>query len=120
MRNPCLEAALRELNDAGIRDVTQSRGGKHLQIRWKVNGGEVERMYSMALTPSDHRAADNTRAHIRRILKEDGLSREQTTKAAVTVPKPSHRIAALEGRVAKLEHKLETLFAQLTNIGGHT
>jgi hypothetical protein len=30
VRNDCLEAALRELAAAGIRDVAQSRGGKHI------------------------------------------------------------------------------------------
>jgi hypothetical protein len=38
MRNPCLEVALRELEAVGIRDVEQVRGGKHLQLRWQVNG----------------------------------------------------------------------------------
>jgi hypothetical protein len=116
MRNPCLEAALRELSDAGIRDVERAQGGKHLQLRWRVNGGE-QRVYSLAATPSDVRAAANTRTDIRRMLREDGLLREQT-KVTATVPKPSHRIAALEGRVANLERELKTLFAKLANIGG--
>ena len=38
MRNPCLDAALEEFEAAGVRDVQQVRGGKHLQLRWQVSG----------------------------------------------------------------------------------
>ena len=34
-KNPCLETALRELREAGISDVQQSFGGKHVQLRWE-------------------------------------------------------------------------------------
>ena len=46
MRNPCLEIALRELEAVGIRDVEQVRGGKHWQLRWRVNEHEL-RVYSL-------------------------------------------------------------------------
>ncbi len=72
MKNPCLEAALRELDAAGIRDVERSYAGKHLQLRWRINGYQ-QRMYSMPLTPSDVRSAANVRAEIRRMLRNDGI-----------------------------------------------
>ena len=72
MRNPCLQVALRELDAAGIRDVTQVRGGKHWQLHWRVNGHGL-RIYSLPGSPSDWRAPHNTRADIRRMLREDGL-----------------------------------------------
>jgi hypothetical protein len=111
-RNPCLDAALRELAAAGIRDVIQSHGGKHLQLRWTVNG-HSERMYSMALTPSDVRAPQNVRAAIRRMLREDGILIEPLKANVPAPPKASHRIASLEGRVAALEQKLKALQSEL-------
>ena len=39
MKNACLDAALSELNDAGIRDVVHARGGKHWQIRYAGPNG---------------------------------------------------------------------------------
>ena len=63
MRNECLAAALPELDAVGIRAVEQVRGGKHLQLRWQVNGCGL-RIYNIPVTPSDWRAAHNTRAGI--------------------------------------------------------
>jgi hypothetical protein len=72
MKNPCLEAALSELAAAGIRDVERACGGKHLQLRWRVNG-HAPTMYSLPVTPSDVRSSRNTRSDVRRLLREDGL-----------------------------------------------
>jgi hypothetical protein len=98
-----LEAALKELSLAGIRDVTQSFGSKHLQLRWQVNGSGM-RLYSMAGTPSDVRAAANVRSDIRKILREDGmlLPAERRTPA----PRPPDRITILERRIVDLEQRL--------------
>jgi len=114
-RNPCLDAALRELAAAGIRDVIQSHGSKHLQLRWSVNG-HAERMYSMAITPSDVNAPHNVRATIRRMLREDGIMVDQPKSTAVPAPKPSHRLAALEGRVANLERENRELKASIAEL----
>jgi hypothetical protein len=38
MKNSCLAAALQEVDAARIRDVERAYGGKHLQLRWQVNG----------------------------------------------------------------------------------
>lgn len=114
MKNPCLAAALRELEAAGVRDVERAVGGKHLQLRWQVNGGPL-RMYSMAQTPSDHRAALNTRSGIRRLLAADGVLVGPAKRDAASARAPSQlelqaqRITALERRIAELELRLATL-----------
>ena len=106
MKNPCLEAALSELAKVGIRDVERSYGSKHLQIRFRANG--TERMYSMPSTPSYVRARINTRAGIRRMLREDVLliTAERKPPAA---NKPPDRFALLAQRVDKLERQVLAL-----------
>jgi hypothetical protein len=104
VKNPCLEAALSELAKVGIRDVERSYGGKHLQIRFRING--TERMYSLPLTPSDVRSAANTRADIRRILREDGMLLMAERKPPERMPS---RIERLERRVDVLETELKLL-----------
>ncbi len=115
-RNRCLDAALRELANYGIRDVAQSHGGKHLQLRWQVNG-HTPRMYSCPITPSDVRSAANTRADIRRMLREDGIIIviKQPKISAPPAPKLQHRVATLEGQVAALRQELAALKLTLEN-----
>src|SRR5262249_17432381 len=84
MRNACLDAAVAELNAVGIRDYQLARGGKHLQIRWSVNGGTM-RMLTLPLTPSDWRSPQNTRSDLRRLLRHDGLLEQNGVRP---VPKP--------------------------------
>ena len=108
MRNPCLDAALRELAAVGIRDVEQVRGGKHWQLRWQVDGHGL-RICTLPATPSEWRSTHNTRADIRRMLREDGVL--VTPKPAPTPglpPKPD-RIAELERRVTALEEFIRTI-----------
>jgi hypothetical protein len=105
VRNACLEAALRELAAAGIRDVEQAHGGKHIQLRWSVNGHGL-RIYSLPATPSDVRASHNTRAGIRRILRADGVL---TTPERKPPAKPLDRITALERRISVLEQAVAEL-----------
>jgi hypothetical protein len=109
-RNPCLDVASAELSAAGIRDVVPSHGGKHLQIRWKVNGHE-KRMYSMAITPSDVNAEHNVRA---RMLREDGILVDQPKTIEALAPKLPQRVATLEGHVAKLMKDIAELKLKLT------
>ena len=80
MRNDCLTAALQELDAAGIRDIARAYGGKHMQIRWQVNG--TERMYVLPITPSDIRAAANAPAAIRRILRRRPVDNGAQTSGA--------------------------------------
>ena len=110
MKNPCLTAALEELSAAGIRDITQSYGGKHLQLRWKVNG-VGERMYVLPATPSDFRSAANTRGAIRRLLRADGML--TTAERRPPAPKAPDRVTLLERRVVALEQRLAVLEQRL-------
>jgi len=119
VKNDCLEAALAELAAAGIRDVAQSRGGKHIQLRWSVNGHGL-RVYSLPATPSDVRSSHNTRAGIRRLLREDGVITAAERKPPAT-PKPKlDRITVLERRIAVLEQRpriLQCLIPMRSGIG---
>jgi hypothetical protein len=62
-------------------------------------------MYTMPVTPSDHRAAANTRADIRKMLREDGflIDREPAK------PKPLDRMGRLEQRLAAVELELAAM-----------
>jgi hypothetical protein len=99
MKNECLAIALRELEAVGVRDIEQAHGGKHLQLRWRVNGRDT-RDYTLPCTPSDVRSSHNVRADIRRLLREDGV---QTTAPKSPVAKQLDRFTLLEQRVAALE-----------------
>ena len=103
MKNECFEIALRELKAVGVRDIEQARGGKHLQLRWRVNGREI-RFYTLPCTPSDIRSPQNVRADIRRLLREDGV----LTTPKLLVPKKPDRITILERRVAALERQVHS------------
>ena len=109
-KNPCLEAALKELEAVGIRQVEQVVGGKHLQVRWQVNGHGL-RVYNMAQTASDWRSVHNTRAGIRKMLREDGMltrpERVEPTTPSIT-PKQD-RFTKLEQRVETLENLVRTI-----------
>ncbi len=105
MKNECLEIALRELKAVGVRDIEQVRGGKHLQLRWRVNGHEA-RFYTLPCTPSDIRSSHNVRAEIRRLLREDGVL---STTPKPPVPKQPDRFTILERRVAALERDVHQL-----------
>jgi hypothetical protein len=112
MRNPCLEAVLRELEAVGIRDVEQIHGGKHWQVRWRVNGHGL-RVYSVPCSPSDWRSPYNARAQVRRLLREDGILTAPERPASIATPpspapKPD-RIAELERRVQALEDLVCTI-----------
>jgi hypothetical protein len=109
MRNPCLTAALDELETAGVRDVTVARtGGGHYQIRYTVREHD-HRILGVSSTPSDVNAPNQVRRQIRKALRTDGLLVEERKPKASPVRQPSQlevltqRVAALEQRLAKLE-----------------
>ena len=79
MRNPCLDAAVAELNAVGVRDYVVARGGKHWQLRWTCNG--QPRMLTVPCTASDWRSPHNTRSDIRKLLRLDGLLPETNGNA---------------------------------------
>ena len=95
MKNDCLNAALHELSLAGICNASRAYGGK---IRWRVRG--TERMYTLPITPSDFRAVNNTRAAIRRKLREDGML--LTVERKPPAPRPPDRLTPLESAASRL------------------
>ena len=110
---------MRELEAVGIRDVEQIHGGKHWQLRWRVNGHGL-RIYNVPCSPSDWRSPHNARAQVRRLLREDGIlvapeRPASTPKPPSSAPKPD-RIAELERRVQVLEDLVRTI---LTERGGN-
>jgi hypothetical protein len=70
-RNPDLDAALAELDAVGIRAYDVVRGGKHLQLRWTVNG--QLRLLTLPCSASDWRSERNTRSDLRKMLRQDGM-----------------------------------------------
>lgn len=113
MKNDCLEIALRELKAAGIHYIEKVQGGKHLQLRWQVNG-HAKRAYTLPCTPSDIRSPRNVRSEIRGFLREDG--------ALVTAPKPSmpkqvDRYTLVERRLAALEREFHQFITSANMVG---
>jgi hypothetical protein len=117
VKNPCLAAALRELEAAGVRGVEQAHGGKHLQLRWRVNGHDM-RVYSMPCTPSDFRSPHNVRADVRRLLREDGVLVTPERPASPPARKPD-RVTVLEQRIAALEREMAELRGQIEGMPSH-
>lgn len=68
--NDCIEAVCEEVRAVGL-SPTVGMAGKHAVVSWEHNG--QKRDYFTASTPSDRRAHLNTRADVRRILRNDGL-----------------------------------------------
>jgi hypothetical protein len=106
VKNPCLDAALAELESAGVRDIQIARGSKHPQVRFRVNGGPL-RAFTVPGTPSDQRAPANTRRDVRVLLRQCGVSmdRERPRKP----PLKLDRLSLLERRVAALEQQLKNM-----------
>jgi hypothetical protein len=108
MKNPCLEAALQELDAAGIRDVERAYGGKHLQLRWQVNG--ERRMHSMPATPSDLRSAANTRAQIRQKLRADGRLVDPSSRPGkIKPPSVQEQLRELRVEIRNLRERIVKL-----------
>jgi hypothetical protein len=110
MKNECMSAALTELFAAGVqnRDIVRSGNGKHNQLRWPGANGR-ERMLVVPVSASDHRAADNMRAVVRRMLREDGMLPTAAEAEFEADKKPIDRMAFLEKRLAAVEHRLAVL-----------
>jgi hypothetical protein len=106
MKNPCLAAVLEELNASDVRHITRSQGGKHVQLRWPTPRGE--RMITLPMTPSDHRASDNARAVVRRMLREDGMLVEAEQRKPPPL-RQHDRLTLMERRLATLEQRIAIL-----------
>jgi hypothetical protein len=106
MRNDCIDAAIAELEANGIRDVVIAHGGKHPQLRFKINGG-AQHIFAVSGTPSDHRSAANTRRDLRKLLRDAGVLAPPEPKPPPV--KTPDRLSLLEQRVAALERLMRTL-----------
>jgi hypothetical protein len=102
MRNRCLDAAKAELEAAGVRSYELARGGKHLQLRWSVNGHPL-RTLTLPVTASDWRSPRNTRRDARALLRLDGLLDEPPRSIA---PPPRVRPAPWRGQIEVLARRL--------------
>jgi hypothetical protein len=81
MKNDCLDAALRELSQVGIRPRRQD-DRRHVFLEWDVPGGK-RRQYTVPKTPSDWRARLNARSDVRRLIREDALDVAHAQKSAL-------------------------------------
>lgn len=70
MKNECLQAVTEELSAANV-PYRVERAGKHLRVRY---GRDHEHTQILPKTASDHRAAMNARADVRRTIRLQGLS----------------------------------------------
>ncbi len=116
MKNDCLTAALAELERHGIRDYEIARGSKHLQLRFRINGGPAH-MFTVPGTPSDWRSSENTKHDLRGVLREIGVITPEPKPAPCRPTPKLDRIAELERRVAALEAIIETHVKQVEGDG---
>jgi hypothetical protein len=112
MKNDCLDAALRLLEEYGIRDFVIARGSRHPQIRFAVNGGTY--VYSFPGSASDYRAVANTRHGLRRLLREIGIITEKPD--CRPADRKPDRVAVLKRRIGELEREVADLRAQLRGV----
>jgi hypothetical protein len=101
--NRCLNLALKELAQAGVRDPVVANGGKHPQLRWTTPRGEL-RCFAVSGTPSDWRTPQNTLRDLRRILRDDGMI--ETNAPRTTPARQPSRLELLERRLAEVERRL--------------
>jgi hypothetical protein len=80
--NPCLDAAIRELAEAGVHNPVVANGSRHPQLRWTTPRGQL-RVFAVSGTPSDWRSPQNTVRDLRRILRADNI---QSTSATTAEP----------------------------------
>lgn len=85
--NNILDSTLIALKDRGI--VPEVVEGKHIKVRWAVNGGET-RTLVVPRSASDFRAARNSKAELARLLKLDGILDEETEESNELLPATPH------------------------------
>lgn len=99
---------INELKRAAVGEIEVVQGGKHQQVRWRVNGSEP-RFITIPGSPSDWRWEANLKADVRRMLREDGLL---VADPAPAPAKPPNRLAQLTQKVRQLEERLAKLEAR--------
>jgi hypothetical protein len=73
-RNECLEVIRQVLANNGIAFEVKSTTKGHPMVSWQSNGHR--RTAFTSKTPSDWRSLLNTRAKIRRLLRQDGALKD--------------------------------------------
>lgn len=94
-RNEAFDFVTEELRTRGIKFDTEKTGSNHLELRWQLPDKELRTVF-LPNTPSDHRGRLNARAHVRRLLKQDGVD------LAVPDPLKPRKPAALLARALAL------------------
>lgn len=107
-----LQTALDELAAVGITP-RKTNGGKHIRLFWEHNG--QERNMTIPISPSDYRAAENSRSQIRRILRADGLLKEEEEATATVENLPARytpNLALENGKVLASSLDVATHFGK--------
>jgi hypothetical protein len=118
MKNECLDAAIRELNEVGIKPKIHN-DRRHIFLEWLRPDGR-RRQYSVPMTPGDRRAWLNVRAEVRRYIREDGsdvawAQRSQLTKA-LELPQPPIVMETPDVRIKMLEDDIGILLDMVTEL----
>jgi hypothetical protein len=127
-RNPCLDAALGVLADAGVRDFQLVHGSKHPQLRWSINGHPL-RILTLPGSTSDWRSPRNVRRDTRALLRLDGIienrgprprevrPRSKTPTAPARIRGPDHtpKLAAPPRR-ARWRERIQSLARELKSV----
>ena len=96
-RNPCLDAALAELEDAGVRNFQLVHGSKHPQLRWSINGHPL-RILTLPGTTGDWRSPRNVRRDTRALLRLDGIIENRKPRSpSVVRPHPTPTTPRIRG-----------------------
>jgi hypothetical protein len=107
-RNECVEAVLLELERFGLKGEVSALA-KHMEIAWHYPDG-TRRIQIVPATPSDHRAALNSRGDVRRQLRADNVQKPErpvvSLGKALQLPSPNDFAA---NRLARLEKDVEGL-----------
>lgn len=107
---------MRELTNVGIKPSWEVTGANHIRIMWRYPNGQPDSLI-VAATPSDHRSTLNSRARIRRKLKDFGILNNPTPvgalSKAMSLPDPD-QLSLLE-RVDLLERDVAALLDLLAD-----
>jgi hypothetical protein len=70
-RNSCMRAVITELQAVGLNYELSGGGNRHFKVHTEINGRKEH--FVVASSASDRRAALNVRAHVRRVLRKEGM-----------------------------------------------
>ena len=125
-RNPCLDAALAELEDAGVRNFQLVHGSKHPQLRWSINGHPL-RILTLPGTTGDWRSPRNVRRDTRALLRLDGIIenrklrphsvvRPHSTPTTPRIRGPDHTPKMPRARRPRWRERIQSLARELKGV----